>query len=215
MPSKKKQSAGRLEDARARMYHDLIFESAEFVFGRRGFESATMQDIAQEAGVSLKTLYATFPGKQELYDEIQRERGTALVTRVAQRLQAGGDPLVQLRLIARTNVEFLFEHPDWFRMHLQDRVPWGLQPKAEQAAVYWQEGLGRIVETLRDGIERGVFWKEDPWALAMMMQSIVQVQVARAVEREELDVEQVVAEVEGPLLRLLCVAPPADLRASA
>ena len=34
----------RREGARARMYHDLVFESAECVFGDKGFERATIKD---------------------------------------------------------------------------------------------------------------------------------------------------------------------------
>ena len=197
------------------MYHDLIFESAEFVFGEKGFDSATMQDIAQEAGVSLKTLYATFPGKQELYGEIQRERGGALVRLVSSRVESITDPLTALRTAARTHVEFLCEHPDWFRMHLQDRVPWAFRPKAERSAAYWEEGLGRLVEIVERGVAEGVFCDEDPWSLTLMMQLVIQVQVSRAVERDALDVHQVVREVDGPILRLLGVDRPKDLRALA
>ena len=73
--SKGRAAPSRLEDARTRMYQDLIFESAECVFGQKGFENATMQDIAAEAGVSLKTVYASFAGKKELYDAIMLRRG--------------------------------------------------------------------------------------------------------------------------------------------
>ena len=77
---KKKNS--NLEAARTRMYHDLIFECAERVFAEKGFDESTMQDVASEAGISLKTLYATFPGKNEIYTEIQAVRGMAFLDRV-------------------------------------------------------------------------------------------------------------------------------------
>src|SRR5262249_13217196 len=65
MPRMKKKNSN-LEAARSRMYHDLIFECAERVFAEKGFDESTMQDVAAEAGISLKTLYATFPGKNEI-----------------------------------------------------------------------------------------------------------------------------------------------------
>ena len=65
----------RLEEARARMYRDLVEEAAEHVFAQKGFDDATMQEIAAEAGVSLKTLYATVPGKHELYEAVVEARG--------------------------------------------------------------------------------------------------------------------------------------------
>ena len=109
----------RLDDARARMYRDLVFESAECVFGQKGFEHATMQDIAGEAGISLKTLYAAFPGKHELYEEIQKVRGQAFMDRVAAAVDPGAPPLERLARAVRAYVDFLFEHRDWLRIHLR------------------------------------------------------------------------------------------------
>ena len=74
-PSKKSNLAA----ARARMYHELIFECAERVFSEQGFDDSTMQDVAAEAGVSLKTLYATFPGKDDIYREILEVRSHGLL----------------------------------------------------------------------------------------------------------------------------------------
>ncbi len=61
------------------MYHELVFECAERVFAEEGFAESTMQDLAAEAGISLKTLYATFPGKDEIYREILAKRGDGLL----------------------------------------------------------------------------------------------------------------------------------------
>ena len=74
------------------MYHDLVFEAAECVFGEKGFDHATMQDVASEAGISLKTLYAAFPGKQDLYEEIQLVRGAAFVAQVLEASSRSSEP---------------------------------------------------------------------------------------------------------------------------
>ena len=69
----------RLEVARERMYRELVFESAEHVIAARGLEATTMQEIAAEAGISLRTLYAAFPSKEGLVAEValSNERETA------------------------------------------------------------------------------------------------------------------------------------------
>ncbi|MFD1929187.1 TetR/AcrR family transcriptional regulator [Sporosarcina siberiensis] len=43
-----------------------ITESAEKVFGIKGFEKATMQDIADEEGIGIATLFRYFPKKDKL-----------------------------------------------------------------------------------------------------------------------------------------------------
>lgn len=49
---------------------DQVLEGARTVFMRDGFERASVDDIAREAGVSKATLYAYFPDKRILFMEI-------------------------------------------------------------------------------------------------------------------------------------------------
>ena len=49
---------------------DQVLEGARTVFLRDGFERASVDDIAREAGVSKATLYAYFPDKRLLFMEI-------------------------------------------------------------------------------------------------------------------------------------------------
>jgi TetR/AcrR family transcriptional regulator, mexJK operon transcriptional repressor len=49
---------------------DQVLDGARTVFMRDGFERASVDDIAREAGVSKATLYAYFPDKRILFMEI-------------------------------------------------------------------------------------------------------------------------------------------------
>ncbi|NEX46121.1 TetR/AcrR family transcriptional regulator [Pseudotabrizicola algicola] len=49
---------------------DQVLEGARTIFLRDGFDGASVDDIAREAGVSKATLYAYFPDKQLLFKEI-------------------------------------------------------------------------------------------------------------------------------------------------
>lgn len=197
----------RLGDARARMYRDLVFESAECIFGQKGFESATMQEIAHEAGVSLKTLYASYAGKQELYEDIQLVRGKAFIEGVMVAAAMGHTPLEKLALTVRSHVDFLFSHRDWLRFRMRTRVSWGIRPDDDVAAHYWELGLQNISGLLADGMAEGTFYKGDPVAVATMAQAIMQVAVTGAVEAEEVDVAETADGIMLQLSRLLCIEP--------
>lgn len=54
---------------RGRKY-DQVLDGARLVFLRDGFERASVDDIAREAGVSKATLYSYFPDKRLLFMEI-------------------------------------------------------------------------------------------------------------------------------------------------
>ena len=61
--------------------HDLIVAAAERAFVRHGFHAATMQQVADESGMSAGNLYRYFPSKEALVEGTcardQRERAAA------------------------------------------------------------------------------------------------------------------------------------------
>ena len=79
----KSQSSNRIRQARRAMYRSVISEAAEAVFAEKGFADARMSDVALEAGISLKTLYQTFAGKAELFDEIRNLRIEQVISATA------------------------------------------------------------------------------------------------------------------------------------
>ena len=86
---------------------EQVLEGARTVFLRDGFERASVDDIAREAGVSKATLYAYFPDKRLLFMEI----ATTECRRQAQDAESRIDPnapIAQvLRLAAEKIVAFL------------------------------------------------------------------------------------------------------------
>ncbi|MFN3723217.1 MAG: TetR/AcrR family transcriptional regulator [Paracoccaceae bacterium] len=67
---------------------DQVLEGARTIFLRDGFDGASVDDIAREAGVSKATLYAYFPDKQLLFKEICAQE----CLRQTQEVEAGIDP---------------------------------------------------------------------------------------------------------------------------
>jgi len=205
---KKKNS--NLEAARTRMYHDLIFECAERVFAEKGFDECTMQDVASEAGISLKTLYATFPGKNEIYAEIQAVRGVAFLERV--RGASEGSALDKLEAGLRAFVAFLVEHDAYRRILLREGHAWGLDPATENTREYWRAGVDHVAAVLRQGMDEGVFYEGDPELLAATVTSVMQVQLAGRLFRSgsQPNAEEISSGTLVVLRRMLCVDPEAS-----
>ena len=194
----------RLELARERMYRDLVFESAEHVIAERGLEATTMQEIAGEAGISLRTLYAAFPSKEELVAEVQRVRGEGIVARIAEGIDGADDgPLARLAGGVRGYVDFLLAHPSFLRIHLREGRAWGLEPLGGDAEG-WHTGLGRFAEILRAGMEQGLFHEGDPDFLAMLGAAVMQVHMAHIARAKPQDAEALTNEILVQLHRLFC-----------
>ena len=103
--------APRLERGRARVA--ALLAAAAAVFADKGYEAATMTEVAAKAGASIGSLYQFFPTKpllaQALHDDLL-ERLTALLETM--RAEAAGQPAASVveRLFARVR-DFLAAHP--------------------------------------------------------------------------------------------------------
>ncbi len=58
---------------RAQVKREQILSGAKKVFLREGFAAASTDVIAREAGVSKRTLYAYYPSKEGLFEDVLRE----------------------------------------------------------------------------------------------------------------------------------------------
>jgi TetR/AcrR family transcriptional regulator, mexJK operon transcriptional repressor len=86
---------------------DQVLEGARKIFMRDGFERASVDDIAREAGVSKATIYAYFPDKQLLFLEVARCE-CHRQTEAAEALIAGNVPVrVALTIAAEQIMAFL------------------------------------------------------------------------------------------------------------
>lgn len=63
-----------------------VLQLAEELFARGGFHHVSMDDIAEQAGVSKPVLYRHFPSKLDLYLAVVDRRGEALVEAVGTEL---------------------------------------------------------------------------------------------------------------------------------
>jgi AcrR family transcriptional regulator len=208
MPRKKNRN---LEAARSRMYRELVFECAERLFAERGYEATTIQEIAEEAGISLKTLYGAFPGKAEIYEAIVTTRGRAFLeaTRAAER--GVGSGLERLEASVRAIVDFLVKHDDFRRILIRQGRAWGLDPGSEAERGPWLEGIAEAADIVRQGIAEGVFHDEDPELQAITVFSVLQVQLAGRIDRSrgKPDAAALAAQLLLQMRRLLCRDPEA------
>jgi AcrR family transcriptional regulator len=194
-----------LAAARARMYHELVFDSAERVFAEGGFTDSTMQDLAAEAGISLKTLYATFPGKDDIYREILSVRAGGLADAIREAAASDGTPLERLRAGIHSVVSYLVEHRAFFQILLQEGKAWGLNPRGEQARDAWNAGLGVVGDVLADGMKDGEFLDGDPALLSPTVNAVLQVQLAGLLSRSKNpDPDEISDTILVTLRRMLC-----------
>jgi len=115
------ESAGpSKEDVVAEFRRRSLIDAARRVFGDRGFVRATMEAIAERAGVAKGTVYLYYPSKQAIYDATfaagMRDLERLIQAQVSRATTARG--AIEAFVTVRT--EYFQQHPDFFRIYVAE-----------------------------------------------------------------------------------------------
>jgi AcrR family transcriptional regulator len=124
-----------------------ILDVAGQVFARAGYESASMDEIAELAGVSKPMLYAYFGSKEGLYLAYIERAGRDLLDRLVEAAPRDAQPAMALRARIAEFLSFVEEHGDGWKVLFRELA--STRPVAEHVA----ELRGRIVEAIRRMID--------------------------------------------------------------
>lgn len=88
-----------------------IINAALVAFADKGFNGASMRDIAGGAGTGLSNLYNYFPSKAHLLAELLQRANDELLNRTSAAVRdAGGGPAERLREAVKAYVGFVVDH---------------------------------------------------------------------------------------------------------
>jgi AcrR family transcriptional regulator len=177
VPRKAREEARR---ARTDVYRQHILEAAEQVFAERGFEPAKVQEISKLAGLSMGTIYAIFPSKNDIFRAILEERASELLAIVEEVVGREAGPREALHALIEGYIDYFLAHPSLLRMHLRLGSSWALRPgqDADSRGEHWERIQTLQAEIFRRGIAEGAFVDEDPVYLAKTFSVMDQVLLA-------------------------------------
>ena len=168
-----------VEDFRVR----TIQEAALRVIGSKGLADATIQEIANEAGVAKGTIYLYFESKEDL---VRRTAELALAE-LRTRLEATVDvprPLPeQIRSLVRAKIEFFDAHREFFRIYLAASK--GDMDRDRRQTPEYQRNLQRWAAVLTEAMDRGEIRRMDPLRLTAFMAEGVNAIVLRRLTEED------------------------------
>lgn len=151
----------RLRDATA----EALLEAAERAMIKKGYEKATMQEIAAEAGCAAGTFYLYFKNKEVLFEAIIARHGTAMFGAARAALETTDNPLEKIRRGAIEHVRYVHRHKGFFRLLLtampmrKHALRSHLSPRIRQQ----QDDYGHLeLQALRAAQKKGQVRKDIP-----------------------------------------------------
>lgn len=149
-------SATQKRRMRAPERREQLLTVARQVFGRSGFHSVSMEEVAREAGVTKPILYDHFDSKEALYLALIETDALDLEERVRAALRAPTGNRERIREAYRAYFEFVDEHAEGFSLFLREAVnPVQLSPQvshvrerilAEVAGLIVEGSAGKVAD---------------------------------------------------------------------
>src|SRR3954451_516999 len=97
-----------------------ILDSALEVFSKRGYNGASIDEIAQAAGISKALIYEHFPSKKDLHVSLLQRHTQEIFVRLAETADTDDPGEVRLRNGVSAFLEWVETHRDAFRLLFRD-----------------------------------------------------------------------------------------------
>jgi len=192
--------------SRGQRTRQALLDGAEKVFGKVGFEHASIALITTEAGVAVGAFYMYFRSKEAIFTALVDELGTRLRRAIAERIGVGGheNRLVIEREGLRAFFDFAAEHRQLYRIIRQAEF-------VDEAAFrrYYRSLAAGYTEGLKAAMKKGEVRTMDAEVLAYALMGIADFIGMRFVlwgDRTRRR-EHVIDQVTGFLLEGLTVTP--------
>lgn len=95
---------------------NIIFRSAIIVFSKSGYDGATMDEIAANAGVAKGTLYYHFKSKEQIFRYIVTEGMNFVKEQLSIAVEQESEPVSKLKALCEIQLNLFFQNKDFFKV---------------------------------------------------------------------------------------------------
>lgn len=159
-----------------RAHRQAMLEAAEHVFAEKGFERATMEEVAARAEFSVGALYNFFASKEALFGEVIRGIAATFFARFRQCVEQARTPLDAIRHAIRLHFESIQQHGDFFRSVIAMRPGSAICPSAaipEECRALYDEYVQELAKEFAQAMKRGQIREANPIYTALALEGAV------------------------------------------
>jgi AcrR family transcriptional regulator len=135
-----------------------ISQVAKEVFAERGYQGATLEDVAQRLGMSKATIYIYYKNKDDLFLHVVEDLVASTLEAITQDAQAPKEPIEKLSGIVYTMISFYERERDFFRIYLHEKHGLEVAPKDPHKRTLrdmYIQAVDHLASVLQEGIDAG------------------------------------------------------------
>jgi AcrR family transcriptional regulator len=176
-----------------------IAQAAKAVFAERGYQGATLEEIAQRAGMSKATIYIYFKNKDDLFLQVVEELVNMAMAITAEEAATSKPPIEKLYAMVRNKMEFYERERDFFRIYLNEKHGLEIAPKdphKQALREMYLQGVQTLAKVIQEGMDVGVLRPMDSRRLAFFLQEMMStIQVHRFQGKAKTSVQEDVEQL--------------------
>jgi len=176
-----------------------IREAAMRVVGRKGLANATVQEIANEAGVAKGTVYLYFRSREDIIERTTQTAVDELLKQILEAIGAGGAFRAVLERVLTTQIGYFDEHQDFFRLYFATVD--GSERSRRQRLENRRRHVAQLATMLEAASRRGEIRAADPERVAIALAGAVREVIFRRVDGRS---AHALADEVGFLTDLFC-----------
>ena len=157
-----------------------IREAAMRVVGRKGLANATVQEIANEAGVAKGTVYLYFRSREEIIEKTTQIAVDDLLDRTLEAIKAGGLVRDVLERVLTTQIGYFDEHQDFFRLYFA--MVDGSEESRRRRLANRRRHVAQLVTMLEAASKSGEIRAADPERVAIAIAGAVREVIFRRID---------------------------------
>ena len=153
-----------------------IAQVAKAVFAERGYQQATLEEIAQQAGMSKATIYLYYKNKDDLFLQVVEKLVETAIAETTQAAEAPGAPLDKLARLVCGKMAFYEHEREFFRIYLNEKHGLEVAPKDPHKRLLrhmYLQGVDMLARVLQEGMDAGVLRPMETRRLAFFLQEMM------------------------------------------
>jgi AcrR family transcriptional regulator len=145
-----------------------IREAAVKAIAKRGFEAASLRDIAKDVGIRAPSLYNYISSKEQLLYELMKDPLTSMLTEYRALVKDIEDPAGKLRIFVQVHLNFhLHSRLDVFIGNMELR---SLSASHYRTISSLRDEYARVLQgIIEEGVKAGVFEAAEPRVTSLVM----------------------------------------------
>ena len=148
---------------------EVILHTAIEHFSKFGYESTTLEHIANKCNITKPAIYYHFKDKASLYQAVICSQFSTLAEEIEKNTETG-DAVEKLNIYIVTFGEFLISHPTFNAIFARE-IASGGHSLPIKCSELLSRTLARLISILDEGKEQKVFEDENPFMVQMMIVS--------------------------------------------